>query len=49
MLERKNGNPSEADALLEAALKLADETAPGNPKLLRLRVEAKVASKAASE
>ncbi|MDA0589591.1 MAG: protein kinase [Planctomycetota bacterium] len=49
MLERKNGNPNEADALLEAALKLADETAPGNPKLLRLRGEAKVASQAASE
>jgi serine/threonine protein kinase len=44
MLERKNGNRDEADKLLEAALKLADETAPGNPKLLRLRFEAKVAS-----
>ena len=49
MLERKTGNPKMADALLETALKLADETAPGNPKLLRLRVEAKVASQATSE
>lgn len=49
LLNRKNGKRDDADRLLETASKLADETARGNPKLLRLRNEAKVASQAPAE
>jgi serine/threonine protein kinase len=49
MIERKKGNTEKADEILAVAIKLADETAPGNPKLLRLRIEAKVASQSPAE
>lgn len=49
MIERKKGNSEEADEILAAAIRLADETAPLNPRLLRLRQEAKVASQPAPE
>lgn len=49
MIERRKGNSEEADTILAAAIKLADETAPLNPKLLRLRIEAKVASQSPAE
>lgn len=49
MIEREKKNTEKADELLAAAIKLADETAPLNPKLLRLRLEAKVASQSPAE
>ena len=48
-IERKKGNTDKANEILAAAIKLAEETAPLNPKLLRLQLEAKVASQSPPE